>query len=360
MQEDKTGNNYSDYSAKPPNSLQKLADYTKKLSNLPFYWKISIGLIAVAILLVVSFGLYANVPEGEEPGAAIDFPQEINDVSPGWEVIKFVDDIVHWVVVNWDPFFSTINTIIRRGILTPLEDFFLWLPWWSIFIITAFFAWRTNGVKFAGISVIFLLIISFMGLLDMGSQTLAITMTSAIICVAFGLPLGILAAKSDRYNSFQRPILDMMQTMPSFVYLIPAVMLFGTGPVPAVMATFIYAVPPIIRLTALGIRQVDPQVIEASKSFGTTSWQLLIRVQTPMALPTILAGLNQTVMMALAMVVIASMIGAEGLGVEVLNGIARLEVGRGFLGGISIVFMAIILDRISQGFAKRREPSPGT
>ena len=357
MQEDRTGKNHEDYSARPPSGLQKLADYTKKLSNVSLFWKISIGLIAIVILLVVSFGLHANVPAGEDPGAALDFPKELDY---RWEAIKFIDGVVDWVVVNWDPFFDAINTIVVRGILVPLEKFFLWLPWWSIFLITAAIAWRSAGIKFAGISVIFLLIMSFMGLLDMGSQTLAITMTSAIICVAFGLPLGILAAKSDRYDTIQRPILDMMQTMPSFVYLIPAVMLFGIGKVPAVMATCIYAIPPIIRLTNLGIRQVDAQVVEASRSFGTTSWQLLTRVQTPMALPTILAGLNQTVMMALAMVIIASMIGAKGLGSEVLNGIARLEVGRGLIAGISIVFMAIILDRISQGFAKRREPSPGT
>jgi glycine betaine/proline transport system permease protein len=151
-----------------------------------------------------------------------------------------------------------------------------------------------------------------------------------------------------------------MQTLPSFVYLIPALMLFGLGMTPAVMATMIYAIAPIIRLTNLGIRQVEPSVVEAGKAFGTTSWQLLRKVQVPLALPTILAGLNQTVMMALAMVVIASMIGAKGLGAEVLNGIARIEPGRGFIAGISIVFMAIILDRISQAFARKPKARPAT
>jgi len=155
-------------------------------------------------------------------------------------------------------------------------------------------------------------------------------------------------------------MLDMMQTMPSFVYLIPALMLFGLGKTPAVMATCIYAIPPIIRLTNLGIRQVEPSVVEAGQAFGTTPWQLLRKVQIPLAMPTILAGLNQTVMMALAMVIIASMIGAKGLGTEVLNGIARLEVGRGFIAGISIVFMAIILDRVSQAFGRRPETQRAT
>jgi glycine betaine/proline transport system permease protein len=145
-----------------------------------------------------------------------------------------------------------------------------------------------------------------------------------------------------------------MQTLPSFVYLVPAIMLFGLGKTPAVMAVVIYSIPPIIRLTNLGIRQVDPEVVEAARSFGSTSRQILAKVQLPMALPTVMAGVNQTIMMALAMVVIASMIGAKGLGIEVLNGIARLEVGRGFMGGLGIVIMAIVIDRITQGFAKPR------
>ena len=200
----------------------------------------------------------------------------------------------------------------------------------------------------------FIAFMAFMGLIDLLMLTLAITLTATLLCVALGMPMGIVAARSDRFEGMLRPILDGMQTMPSFVYLIPALMLFGLGKTPAVMATLIYAIPPIIRLTNLGIRQVDSSVVEAAQSFGATPWQLLLKVQVPLALPTILAGMNQTVMMALAMVVIASMIGASGLGVEVLNGIARLEVGRGFIAGISIVFMAIILDRMSQGFAKRQ------
>jgi len=145
-----------------------------------------------------------------------------------------------------------------------------------------------------------------------------------------------------------------MQTMPSFVYLIPALMLFGLGKVPAIMATVIYAVPPIIRLTNLGIRQVDINVVEAARAFGSTGSQLLLKVQIPLAMPTVMAGLNQTIMMGLAMVVIAAMIGAKGLGVEVINGIARLDVGRGLIGGLGIVVMAIILDRITQGLGKPR------
>jgi glycine betaine/proline transport system permease protein len=314
-------------------------------------------LIFAAVLLIITAILYSNVPADADPGAVIDFPK---NWSFGWVIIKFIDNIIDWMVKNWDPFFSAINIIVVRGILGPLEDFFLWLPWWSIFIITGLVAWKTVSLKFAGISLILLGLMCLFGLIDLASMTLAITITSAFICVVIGLPLGIIAAKSNRFDGILRPMLDMMQTMPSFVYLIPALMLFGLGKTPAVMATCIYAIPPIIRLTSLGIRYVDAQVVEAGKAFGSTSWQLLTKVQVPLAMPNILAGLNQTVMMALAMVVIASMIGASGLGVEVLYGISRVEVGRGFLGGISIVFMAILLDRISQGFAGKPETQRST
>jgi len=325
--------------------------------------KIAVGLVVMAILIGVVLALYANVPvdvetgKTLEPGAAIDYPKEWNF---GWEVIKFIDGVVDWMVVNWDPFFSAINVIVLRGILGPLEDFFMWLPWWLAIIGTVLVAWRMVGAKFAGIAAGFLLVMTVMGLIDLAAMTLAVTLTATLICVVFGLPMGIAAAKNNRFDGILRPILDGMQTMPSFVYLIPALMLFGLGKTPAVMATCIYAIPPIVRLTNLGIRQVEPSVVEAGQAFGTTPWQLLRKVQIPLAMPTILAGLNQTVMMALAMVIIASMIGAKGLGTEVLNGIARLEVGRGFIAGISIVFMAIILDRLSQGIAKRPETQRAT
>jgi len=280
-----------------------------------------------------------------------DFPEQW---VFGWEVIKFIDQVVDWVVINFDPFFSAINIGVLRGILVPLEKLLLWFPWWVVIIVVGLIGWRIVSAKFAGIAMGFLVLMTVLGLVDFAMMTLALTLTATLLCVAVGLPMGIVAAKSNRIDGLIRPILDGMQTMPSFVYLIPALMLFGLGKVPAVMATCIYAIPPIIRLTNLGIRQVDPSVVEAAQSFGATPWQLLLKVQVPLALPTILAGLNQTVMMALAMVVIASMIGASGLGVEVLKGIARLEVGRGFIAGISIVFMAIILDRMSQGFARRQ------
>jgi len=285
-----------------------------------------------------------------------DFPEQW---VIGWEVIKWIDGLVDWVVITWEPFFLVVRTIVL-GILVPFRNFLEWLPWWLVIVATGLISWRMVNIWFGVIAALFIVFMSFMGLIELAMVTLAITLTATLLCVILGIPIGIAAAKSDHFERILRPILDGMQTLPSFVYLIPALMLFGLGMTPAVMATMIYAIAPIIRLTNLGIRQVEPSVVEAGKAFGTTPWQLLRKVQIPLALPTILAGLNQTVMMALAMVVIASMIGAKGLGAEVLNGIARIEPGRGFIAGISIVFMAIILDRISQAFARNPKTRPAT
>ncbi len=191
------------------------------------------------------------------------------------------------------------------------------------------------------------------GLWDAGMETLALMIMATALSVLVGIPLGIITGKSKIVRSVMLPLLDVMQTLPSFVYLIPVVMLFGLGKIPAIIATVIYAVPPLIRLTDLGIRLVDKEVLEASRSFGANSLQQLFGVQLPLALPNIMAGLNQTTMMALSMVVISSMIGARGLGYEVLLGINRLEVGRGLLAGIGIVILAILFDRISQSYGKR-------
>jgi glycine betaine/proline transport system permease protein len=192
-----------------------------------------------------------------------------------------------------------------------------------------------------------------LGLWDAGMQTLALMIMAAGLSVLIGIPLGVLMARINWLRSGMLPVLDVMQTMPSFVYLIPVVMLFGLGKIPAIIATVIYAVPPLIRLTDLGIRLVDREVLEASRAFGANPRQQLFGVQLPLALPNIMAGINQTTMMALSMVVIASMIGARGLGYEVLLGINRLEVGRGLLAGLGIVVLAVLFDRITQSYGQR-------
>jgi glycine betaine/proline transport system permease protein len=284
------------------------------------------------------------------------FREVLPEVPEEWlvgpQIARAVDRGVDWMVVNWDPFFSAVNLVLLHYLLLPLERWLLGLPWWLVMAAVAFISLRMVGPVFALLAAGMVLALAAFGLFDLTMATLALVIVATLVAVVVGVPTGIAMAKSTRLDGAIRPVLDLMQTMPSFVYLIPVLMLFGLGKVPAVVAVVIYAVPPIIRLTSLGIRQVDASVIEAARAFGATGLQLLLKVQLPLAVPTIMAGLNQTIMMALGMVVIASMIGATGLGVEVLNGIARLEVGRGLLGGIGIVIMAIILDRITQGLAR--------
>jgi len=259
----------------------------------------------------------------------------------------WINVAVDWLTLTLAPVFDVITEIIRTP-LVAIEHFLWWVPWWVILAIFVAVAWKIASWKvalFAGLGLIF---IGIVGVWDDTMTTLAIVVVSVIVSLLVGIPLGISAAKSDRVYGVLRPILDFMQTMPAFVYLIPAVFFFGLGKVPAVVATCIYAVPPCIRLTNLGIRQVPAETVEAGRAFGTTSRQLLLKIQLPLAIPTIMAGINQTIMMALAMVVICSMIGTAGLGLEVLKGIQRLDLGRAFIAGISIVIMAIILDRITQ------------
>ncbi|MEM9221091.1 MAG: ABC transporter permease subunit [Pseudomonadota bacterium] len=196
----------------------------------------------------------------------------------------------------------------------------------------------------------------FIGSLELWSpamQTVAIMIVAVVISIVIGIPMGVITARSSRARAIVSPILDLMQTIPSFVYLIPALMLFGLGKVPAILATVIYATPPLIRLTDLGIRYVDAEVVEASRAFGATRWQMLTGVQIPLAMPSIMQGINQTMMMALAMVVIGSMIGARGVGETVLIGLQRNDPGTGFVGGIAIVILAIVFDRISQAAGNR-------
>ena len=281
----------------------------------------------------------------------LDFPESW---SIGPDVSKWISDRTEWVIANWDAFFDAIRWPILQ-LLKGTESLLLWLPWWMVVLAVGLLAWRLVGRRIAIFAALSMVGVAFFGLHDLSMQTLAIVLTATLIAVGIGLPIGILAAKNNRFEAGLRPLLDGMQTLPSFVYLIPALMLLGLGRVPAVMATVIYAIPPMIRLTNLGIRQVDPEVVEAAKSFGSTPLQLLLKVQLPMARPSIMAGVNQTVMMALAMVVIAAMIGARGLGVEVFNGIARLDIGRGVIGGLGIVVMAVVIDRITQGMAKPKQ-----
>ncbi len=266
---------------------------------------------------------------------------------------KWIDALVDWLTVEGDFVFDAVGGFLLKPML-GIEKFLLWLPWFVFIILAALIAWRLSSWKLAAGVVVGLIFIGSLGLWEDAMKTLSIVFAATGLAILTGVPIGILIAQSKKLRSVVRPMLDLMQTMPSFVYLIPALMFFGLGKVPALIAVYIYAVPPAIRLTDLGIRQVDANIIEAAKAFGATKWQILANVQLPLALPTLMTGINQTIMMALSMVVVASMIGAGGLGTEVLNGIARLEVGRGFNGGISIVILAIIIDRLTQNLVHKQ------
>ena len=268
------------------------------------------------------------------------------------DIKKPIDNAIDYMMINWESFFDGVSAFLRQ-ILLGVKSVIDIIPWWVLilFVFLATLKMSKKPVRallYAGL----LFFIGVIGLWDLMYTTLSIVITSVLLSLLLGFPLGILISFSDRAGKLVRPVLDTMQTMPSFVYLIPAVMLLGLGNVPAVIATVIYSMPPIVRMTNLGIRRVDKEVVEASKAFGSTRWQLLVKVLIPQALPTIMAGINQTIMMAIAMVVTSSMIGARGLGSEVLTGINRLESGRGFAAGIAIVILAVVIDRLTQGLAK--------
>jgi len=277
----------------------------------------------------------------------INFPKELY-----FQISEPIDKAVEWILLNLKWLFEAISFITLQ-IFNTIDTVLGIIPWWLVIIALFFAGWRLYSVKTGIVLSLMLFSIGMFGYWDMMIYTLVIIIISVIISFLVGLPLGILMSKSEFTKKFLMPILDAMQTMPSFVYLIPAVMLFGLGKVPAVFATTIYAVPPLIRLTYLGISNVNKDIIEAGKSFGSTPKQMLFKIEIPQALSTIMTGVNQTTMMAMGMVVIASMIGGEGLGKTVLEAIRRLEVGQGFQAGLAVVFLAIILDRILQGFAKK-------
>ena len=249
------------------------------------------------------------------------------------------------------PLFKKISAPIDT-VLNSLDSLFNFIPFPIILLIFIIFAYKTNGIKFAIFSFLSLLFIDLVDLWSESMTTLAMIFTAVLFCMLIGIPLGIIASRSNTFEIILRPILDIMQTIPSFVYLIPVVMLFGVGLTPGVVATIIFALPPIIRLTNLGIRQVGKGFKEAGSSLGLTKFLILIKIEIPLSLKTIMAGVNQTLMLALSMVVIAALIGAGGLGLTVYIALGRLDVGSAVIGGTGIVILAIILDRITQKIIK--------
>jgi glycine betaine/proline transport system permease protein len=260
---------------------------------------------------------------------------------------------VEFLKERFDVVFSAISRGLSAGI-DGLEGLLLLAPSFVVMALFAVLAWWLAGKRTAIGTAIGLLLIDSMGLWQHTMATLALVLSSAAVALILGIPLGIWAARRDFVERVLRPVLDLMQTMPAFVYLIPAVLLFRLGKVPGVVATVIFAMPPAVRLTCLGIRQVPREVVEAAIAFGSTPGQLLFKVQLPIAVPTLMAGVNQTIMLSLSMVVISAMIGAGGLGEEVLKGITQLRIGQGFESGIAVVILAIVLDRLTNALGKPR------
>ncbi|NQS74671.1 MAG: proline/glycine betaine ABC transporter permease [Methanoculleus sp.] len=275
---------------------------------------------------------------------------------PKLPVGEAVEALVRWI----DEYFGWLLDGISEGLgflIDGLQNLLTFIPPPVLILLTTVLVWfvTRRDIKLAALTALGLLLIWDLQLWDLAMLTLALVLVSTVVALAISIPLGIAAAGSEPLNAALRPFLDLMQTMPSFVYLIPAVIFFGIGNVPGTIATVVFAIPPALRLTNLGIRQVPTELIEVADAFGSTPRQKLFKVQLPVALPTIMAGVNQCIMLALSMTVIASMIGARGLGYQVLVGIQRVDIGMGFEAGLAIVIIAIILDRITQNLVPQQE-----
>lgn len=265
-----------------------------------------------------------------------------------------IEVFIKWITVNYEVFFDGVKQFILF-FLIKMQKGLISIPWFVILLILFLIGWKVKNVKSGVAFSAMMFTIGLLGYWNDTMLTLAIVITSVLISLMLGIPIGIFSAYKSKFEKLTKPVLDAMQTMPSFVYLIPAIMLFGLGSVPAVFATTIYSLPPVIRLTTLAIRSVSKDMLEAAHSFGATPWQILIKVELPQALPTIMAGVNQTTMMAMAMVVVASMIGAKGLGYNVLIAINRTDIAMGVEAGTSIVLLAIIIDRLTQAIGNKFE-----
>ncbi|MCP3773633.1 proline/glycine betaine ABC transporter permease [Paenibacillus sp. MZ04-78.2] len=274
-------------------------------------------------------------------------------MGPKLPIAEWVEKFVDWLAASFEWLFGFIASLIE-GTVDLFSLLFHFPPALVLIVLVAFLAYRAAGLMLGIFTLLGMLLIANLGFWDHTMDTLALVMTSAFVSVIVGLPLGIWSARNKTVQNTLTPLLDFMQTMPAFVYLIPAVTFFGLGVVPGVIASVIFAVPPTIRLTNLGIRQVPFDLIEAADAFGTTPGQKLWKVQLPLALPTVMAGVNQTIMLSLSMVVISSMIGAQGLGADVYRAVTQLKTGEGFEAGLAVVILAIVLDRLTQHAFKKK------
>ncbi|GAE34503.1 ABC transporter permease [Halalkalibacter akibai] len=278
----------------------------------------------------------------------------MEDLIPKLPLAEWIDVFVAWLTSNLSGVFQVISVILR-GVVDGIEWLLILPPPFLLILLVALLAWKTSKWRVALFAVLGLLLIWNLGYWEHMIKTLALVLTAVFVTIVIGIPIGIWASQSKRVKQVVTPILDLMQTMPAFVYLIPAIFFFNIGVVPGVFASVIFAMPPTIRLTILGIQQVPEDLIEATNAFGSTTKQRLLKVQLPLAMPTIMAGINQSIMLALSMVVIAAMVGAPGLGTEVYRAVTQIKTGVGFEAGLAIVIIAIILDRITQNIGKKKQ-----
>ena len=297
-------------------------------------------------------GDWLSAPGGDAASTDSSGLQQLFDGS--LPISDWINQGLDWTVSHFRPAFQALRVPIDAT-LGGVEHLLTSAPATLVIALIGLLAWQFSGVGLAVFSVLALAALTILGIWPDAMVTLSLVLTSLVFCVLIGLPLGILVASSDRAQRIVRPLLDAMQTTPSFVYLVPVVMLFGIGNVPGVIVTTIFALPPLVRLTNLGIRQVRPDLIEAAKSYGASPWQLLTKVQLPLAMPSIMAGVNQALMLSLSMVVVASMIAVTGLGQMVLRGIGRLDMGMAAIGGLGVVLLAVTLDRITQAMGTPRK-----
>ncbi len=265
---------------------------------------------------------------------------------------RWFEFIINWMTKHWKHFFDVISFIVN-GVVDAFDTVLIFPHPLVMIAIFTVIAWLVAKKGVGIFTLIGFLLIYEMGLWSETMETLSLVLSAVILAIIIGVPVGIWCSKNNTAERIIHPILDFMQTLPAFVYLIPAVLFFKLGPVPGVIATLVFSIPPAVRFTNLGIRQVPVAIKEACRAFGSSTWQTLIKAELPIALPTIMAGINQTIMLSLSMVVISGMIGAGGLGNEVLKGITQLKIDVGFEGGIAIVILAIFLDRVTQALGKR-------
>jgi len=273
---------------------------------------------------------------------------------PKLPIGDWVESLEAWLETNAGPLFDGIKLVIGSTV-NGLADLFNFLPPLVMIVLLTAIAFFIGKIRIAIFTLLGLLLVLNMGYWEHTMETLALVLTASFISIVLGVPIGILCAAYGRFQKVVTPILDLMQTMPAFVYLLPAVAFFSLGVVPGVIASVIFSIPPTIRLTNLGIRQVPQDLVEAAEAFGSTPWQKLYKLQLPIAVPTIMAGINQTIMLSLSMVVIASMIGAQGVGADVYRAVTQAKTGAGFEAGLAVVVLAIILDRLTQSIVKKNK-----